>query len=131
MNYYEYMLTFILLFLALYISKTILDSLIHSERLGLAPVANVKGGFSPLLEVWGKGANRFPILVQFQYPLSWVVTLPSNDVNGEDGTVQAGDYAKGDTATFFVYDDPGNVKVRHLLLCLFLDVYLLRDLTSQ
>lgn len=76
---------------------------------GLPPVTDVPGGFSPLLEVYGKGANRFPILVQFNYPLSWVVTLPSNDVNGEDGTVQAGEYAKGDTATFFVYDEPGNV----------------------
>lgn len=80
------------------------------KGLGLPPVADVKGGFSPLLEVWGRGKPRFPILVQFQYPISWVVTLPSNDNNGEDGTVQAGDYAKGDTATFFVYEDPGNVK---------------------
>ena len=89
--------------------------------MGLSPIANVKGGYSPLLEVYGKGINRFPILVQFQYPLSWVVTLPSNDVNGEDGTVQAGDYAKGDTATFFVYEDPGSVKVR--AFCLFLCVH--------
>ena len=84
-------------------------------RLGLPQVGNVQGGFSPLLEVYGKGVNRFPILVQFQYPLNWVVTLPSNDQNGEDGTVQAGDYAKGDTATFYVYDEPGNVKVRTVL----------------
>lgn len=77
---------------------------------GLAPVGDVAGGFSPLLAVYGKGKNRFPILVQFNYPLSWVVTLPSNDVNGEDGTVQAGEYAKGDTATFFVYEEPGNMK---------------------
>jgi len=80
--------------------------------LGLPEVAVIKGGYTPLLEVWGKGKNRSPILVQFQYPLSWVVTLPSNNVNGEDGTIQAGDYAKGDTATFFVWEDPGNVKVR-------------------
>lgn len=80
-------------------------------RFGLPPVSDVQGGFSPLLEVYGKGRNRFPILVQFNYPLSWVVTVPSNDVNGEDGTVQAGEYAKGDTATFFVYEEPGNVKV--------------------
>jgi len=31
--------------------------------------------------------------------------LPSQDVNGEDGTIQAGEYAKGDTATFFVVPD--------------------------
>jgi hypothetical protein len=39
----------------------------------------------------------------------WVVSRPSNDVNGEDGTVQAGEYAKGDTATFYLYSDPGHV----------------------
>lgn len=65
---------------------------------------------TPLLEVWGKGANRFPLLVQMNYPVTWVVTLPSNDVNGEDGTIQAGEYAKGDTATLFVYEEEGNVK---------------------
>ena len=123
MVYYEYICSLLFPYsLALcifqYYSGFSVSFLIHSCRLGLPPIANVKGGFSPLLEVWGKGANRIPILVQFQYPLSWVVTLPSNDVNGEDGTVQAGDYAKGDTATFFVYDDPGNVKVRQLFLCL-------------
>jgi hypothetical protein len=81
------------------------------NRYGLPAVKDLQGGYSPLLAVYGKGKNRFPILVQFNYPLSWVVTLPSNNVNGEDGTVQAGEYAKGDTATFFVYDEPGNVKV--------------------
>ena len=69
----------------------------------------VADGMTPLLELYGKGKNRFPILVQFNHPLSWVITLPSNDVNGEDGTVQVGDYAKGDTATFYVYDSAGHV----------------------
>lgn len=76
---------------------------------GLPTYASVPDGFAPLLEVYGKGKNRFPLLVSFAYPLSWVVTLPSNDVNGEDGTVQAGDYGKGDTATFFVYQEPGHI----------------------
>jgi len=76
---------------------------------GLPPAPKVPDGFSPLLEVYGKGKNRSPLLVTFSHPLSWVVTLPSNTVNGEDGTVQAGDYGKGDTATFFVYTDAGNV----------------------
>ena len=40
-----------------------------------------------------------------------VVTLPSQDVNGEDGTIQAGEYAKGDTATLFVYQEEGKVDV--------------------
>jgi hypothetical protein len=80
------------------------------QAFGLPPVAQ-QDGLSPLLELYGKGANRFPLLVTFQHPFDWVVTTPSNDVNGEDGTVQAGDYAKGDTATLFVYEEPGNVKV--------------------
>jgi hypothetical protein len=63
----------------------------------------------PLLEVWGKGKNRFPLLVLMNHPITWVVTLPSIDVNGEDGTIQAGEYAKGDTATLFVYQDEGHV----------------------
>jgi hypothetical protein len=77
---------------------------------GLPLVAKAPDGMSPLLEIYGKGKNRFPLLVQFNYPVTWVVTTPSNDVNGEDGTIQAGEYAKGDTATFFVYKDAGNVK---------------------
>ena len=44
------------------------------------------------------------------------MTLPNNDVNGEDGTVQAGEYAKGDTATFYVAEgekgDVGEKEVR-------------------
>jgi hypothetical protein len=32
-------------------------------------------------------------------------------VNGEDGTIQAGEYAKGDTATFFVLPNSGKVEV--------------------
>jgi len=68
---------------------------------GLPPLNKVPDGFTPLLEIYGKGKNRSPILVQFTHPITWVVQLPSNDVNGEDGTVQAGDYGKGDTATFY------------------------------
>lgn len=76
---------------------------------GLPPVGEVPDGFTPLLEVYGKGKNRFPILVTFSHPITWVVTKPSNDANGEDGTIQVGEYAKGDTATFFVYSDPGHI----------------------
>ncbi len=64
-----------------------------------------------MAEVWGKGKNRDPLLVSFLHPVDWVVTLPSQDVNGEDGTIQAGEYAKGDTATFFVYTDEGKIDV--------------------
>ncbi len=64
-----------------------------------------------MAEVWGKGKNRDPLLVSFLHPVDWVVTLPSQDVNGEDGTIQAGEYAKGDTATFFVYTEEGKIDV--------------------
>jgi len=74
------------------------------------PAAIVPDGLTPLVDIYGKGKNRFPILVTFSHPPDWVVTYPSNDVNGEDGTIQAGEYAKGDTATFFLYSPPGNVK---------------------
>lgn len=77
---------------------------------GLPLITNVPNGFSPLVELYGKGKNRDPLLVQFNHPVDWVVVLPNNDVNGEDGTIQAGEYAKGDTATLFVYTDPGKVE---------------------
>lgn len=76
---------------------------------GLPAITKVPNGMKPLLEVYGKGRNRFPLLVLMTHPFTWVVQLPSNDVNGEDGTVQAGEYAKGDTATFFLYADEGHV----------------------
>lgn len=80
------------------------------SRYGL-PSAVVPNGLTPLLGVYGRAKNRFPLLVTFSHPVDWVVTYPSIDVNGEDGTIQAGEYAKGDTATLFVYADKGNVPV--------------------
>ena len=79
---------------------------------GLPALSNVPSGYSALAEIYGKGANRSPLLVAFGFPLDWVVTLPSQDVNGEDGTIQVGEYAKGDTATFFVVPNEGKVEVR-------------------
>lgn len=77
---------------------------------GVSPLSKLPDSFSALAEIYGKGNNRSPLLVAFGYPLDWVVTLPSQDVNGEDGTVQAGEYAKGDTATFFVVPNEGKVE---------------------
>ena len=77
-------------------------------------MGELSGGFTPLLEVWGKGKNRTPLLVNFAYPLDWVLTLPSQDINGEDGTIQAGEYAKGDTATFYVTEDAGKIDVSNI-----------------
>jgi len=74
------------------------------------PAAIIPNGLTPLCYVYGKGANRFPILVTFSHPFDWVVTTPSNDVNGEDGTIQAGEYGTGDTATFYVDIEAGSVE---------------------
>lgn len=89
------------------------------DSYGLPPLGPVPNGLSPLLEIWGKGKNRFPLLVLMSHPVTWVVTTPSNDVNGEDGTIQAGEYAKGDTATLFVYQDDGHVDVSWIRFLLF------------
>jgi hypothetical protein len=77
---------------------------------GLPTLEKVPDGMTPLLEIYGKGKNRTPLLVSFAYPLSWVKIVPSNNMNGEDGTIQAGDMGKGDTATFYLYTDLGGVK---------------------
>lgn len=87
----------------------------HIKSYGLAGLKNVPNGYSALAEIYGRGANRTPLLVAFGFPLDWVVTLPSQDVNGEDGTIQAGEYAKGDTATFFVVPNESKVEVCYLL----------------
>jgi hypothetical protein len=84
---------------------------------GLPLTGKPPNGLNPLLEIWGKGKNRFPLLVLMNHPFTWVVTLPSNDVNGEDGTIQAGEYSKGDTATFFVYQEVGHVDVSTSIPC--------------
>ena len=68
-------------------------------------------GLTPLVEIYGKGANRFPLLVTFQYPFDWVVATPNNDKNSEAGTISAAEYAKGDSATLFVNPSSGSVKV--------------------
>ena len=47
------------------------------------------------------------------------MTLPSQDVNGEAGTIQAGEYAKGDTATFFLVPGEGKVSVRFITKLFF------------
>lgn len=88
-------------------------SKVNSKLLSFGlPPAVIPEGLTPLCHIYGKGKNRFPILVTFSHPFDWVVTYPNNDVNGEDGTVQAGEYGKGDSATFYVFEEAGNVKVR-------------------
>lgn len=77
---------------------------------GLPTLSKLPDGFSPLLEIYGKGKNRVPLLVEFLYPSEWIVVLPNLDLNSEDGTIQAGQFSAGDTATFFVLDD-GDQKI--------------------
>jgi len=79
---------------------------------GLSALQNVPNGYSALAEIYGKAGSRSPLLVAFGFPFDWVVTLPSQDVNGEDGTIQAGEYAKGDTATFFVVPSAGKTDIQ-------------------
>ena len=96
----------------------------------MAGLKNVPNGYSALAEIYGRGANRTPLLVAFGFPLDWVVTLPSQDVNGEDGTIQVGEYAKGDTATFYVV--PNESKVEVCYYCLFFcPLYLYINFISQ
>jgi len=77
---------------------------------GLPQLKDVPGGFSPLLELYGKAKNRKPLLVEFLFPSDWVVVLPNIDMNGEEGTIQAGQYSAGDTATFFVVKDAEKIE---------------------
>jgi hypothetical protein len=35
---------------------------------GLPPVVNVPDGFTPLCDIYGKGSNRFPLLITFNHP---------------------------------------------------------------
>ena len=78
---------------------------------GLPKIADIPDGYVPILEIYGKGKNRNPLLVTFSHPVSWVVTLPSNNLNGEDGTIQVGDYGKGDTASLFVDDSVSSSEI--------------------
>jgi hypothetical protein len=87
---------------------------------GLAPVSSIPDGYTGLLQLYGKASNRTPLLVEFVHPFDWVVTLPNIDQNGEEGTIQAGEYAKGDTATLYIYKAPGHVNVRNTLLLFIL-----------
>lgn len=85
---------------------------------GLPPSPKVPDGYQPVLEVYGKAqaANNEnkattvldPLVVSFNAPSSWLIQRPNIDVNGEDGTISAGDYGKGDSAALFVTEKKGN-----------------------
>lgn len=79
---------------------------------GPDPNAPAKG-FNRLTEVYGRSntmkETRDPLLVIFDYPSLWLSRKPLEDTNGEAGTISAGDYMKGDSATFFVGKDSGGI----------------------
>lgn len=83
-------------------------------RYGLPQIDSIPDGFTSLLEIYGKGRNRDPLLVQFLYPVDWVTILPNNDENGEEGTIQAGQMSAGDTATLYL--TPGKIDVRFFII---------------
>ncbi|EKX40091.1 hypothetical protein GUITHDRAFT_113828 [Guillardia theta CCMP2712] len=101
-------------------SENLKDMNTQLEAYGLSKVASVPGGFKPLMQTIGgsvaanidgskimdsigskvsvglKSGER--VLVLFNYPGSWIVSLPISTTNGESGTVSAGNYVKGDSA---------------------------------
>jgi len=92
---------------------------------GLPTISKVPDGLTPLLEYYGRdrdgGRERY--LVQFAHPSLWIVQKPSITINGEDGTVAAGDYQKGDSATLFVGEPlPAGKKISQMDKAFFTDV---------
>jgi len=76
------------------------------DKLGLPPVDKLPDGFSPVLSSVNQEQSLF---VQFVRPNDWLVVQPSVNTNGEDGTVSAGNYGKGDSSSLFVSGlKPGN-----------------------
>ena len=100
----------------------------HLASYGLPPPPPLPKGFSQILKPYGRTPNRVTKLVQFAgvshstplhsvssigffcplthsllhaAPKSWVLIIPNQDANGEEGSIQAGNYGAGDTATFF------------------------------
>ena len=71
------------------------------DKLGLPPLDKIPGGFSPVLSSVNQEQSLF---VEFLRPDGWLVVKPSVNTNGEDGTVSAGDYGKGDSAALYVSD---------------------------
>lgn len=99
----------------------------------LPPIEKVPGGFKPLIQAIGGtvGANidgskvidsigsyvttkgglksGERVLVLFNYPSSWIVSLPIETANGESGTVSANNYVKGDSAVVSALAATGNL----------------------
>jgi len=78
------------------------------DLLGLPPLDKIPDGFRPVLSSVNQDQSLF---VQFVSPNLWLIVKPSTNTNGEDGTISAGDYGKGDSAALFVSDlKPGSSK---------------------
>ena len=95
---------------------------VRLASLGFAPLPSV-GGYIQLAEFLGRASAAnidgektrgfklsSPLLVAFNYPQTWVTALPTISSNGESGTVSAGNYIKGDSAAFVVFDAPRSAK---------------------
>ena len=52
--------------------------------------------------------------MRFIYPSGWLVETPSIDENGEAGNIGAGDYGKGDSATFATAELPAGASLTSL-----------------
>jgi len=72
---------------------------------GLPPLLFEPPGFSTIVSEYGRGNVREkmnnPIVVQFSYPQLWIPATTSININGEAGTISAGDYVRGDSAYFY------------------------------
>lgn len=89
---------------------------VRLASLGFPPLPSV-GGYFQLAEFLGRASAAnidgektrgfkldSPLLVAFNYPQTWVTALPTISSNGESGTVSAGNYIKGDSAAFVVFN---------------------------
>eukprot|EP00634_Sargassococcus_sp_CCMP2135_P005631 CAMPEP_0198665682 /NCGR_PEP_ID=MMETSP1467-20131203/61514_1 /TAXON_ID=1462469 /ORGANISM="unid. sp., Strain CCMP2135" /LENGTH=242 /DNA_ID=CAMNT_0044402285 /DNA_START=46 /DNA_END=774 /DNA_ORIENTATION=- len=72
------------------------------DSLGLAELSEIPNGFNAAVESYTQSMPK--LWVQFFYPSSWLFIKPSQNTNGESGTISAGDYGKGDSAALFVGD---------------------------
>mmetsp|Transcript_29255 Transcript_29255/g.94376 ORF Transcript_29255/g.94376 Transcript_29255/m.94376 type:complete len:245 (+) Transcript_29255:54-788(+) len=68
--------------------------------LGIEEVASIPEGFNAAVESYTQSSPK--LWVEFFYPNTWIFVKPSQNTNGESGTLSAGDYGKGDSCALFV-----------------------------
>lgn len=82
--------------------------------LGLPALGSIPGGFSAALATYTQNRAK-PLLVTFAFPNGWLIVKPSINTNGESGTISAGDYGKGDSASLYVSDQTGDLTDKSFL----------------